>query len=54
MKHARKMSIESKVVCVSIEHCKLGDFTIDLRGEMSTEFVNVKMMNKLRLENTQK
>jgi subtilisin-like proprotein convertase family protein len=54
MKHARKMAIDSKVVSVSIEHSKVGDFTIDLRGEMPTEFVNVKMMSKLRLENAQK
>jgi hypothetical protein len=53
MKHARKMAIDSKVASVSIEH-ESGGLIIDLRGEMPTEFVNVEMMSKLRLENAQK
>jgi hypothetical protein len=48
-KQARKLKISSKVVFVSVDHAKVGDFTIDLRREMPTEFVNVKMMNKLRV-----
>jgi hypothetical protein len=36
---------------MSIDHTKIGDFTIDLRKEMPTEFVNVK---KLRQENAEK
>lgn len=48
------MTIDSKVVSLSIEHTNIGDFTIDLRKEIPTEFVNVKMMNKLRLENAGK
>jgi hypothetical protein len=54
MKHAWKMAIDCRLVPISIEQFKVGEFTIDLCGEMPTEFVNVKLISKLRLENAQK